>query len=214
MIKVCGMREKENILQLIENSSPDLMGLIFYEQSSRFVEKDKVDPGFYKELPISTVGVFVNAELEYILKKINDFGLQYVQLHGNETVDFVSKLKAVAPIKVIKVVCVGEAIHWEELQPFEEVVDMFLFDTQTQKFGGSGKQFDWAVLENFPFRKGFLLSGGVDERSLDTIHALAEKVPKLLGVDINSKFEIQPGLKDIEKVHRFVKEMRSKSDKK
>lgn len=206
------MREQENILQLMESTSPDLMGLIFYGESSRFVEKEKVDLDFYKRLQISKVGIFVNSDLDYLLKKINDFGLDYVQLHGDETVEFINNLKAVSPIKVIKVLRVGTAIDWEEFQPFDEVVDLFLFDTQTQKFGGSGKQFDWSVLEKYPFQKGFLLSGGVDEESIETLHALAVKIPQLLGVDINSKFEIQPGLKDIVKVQGFVKKMRNKVD--
>jgi phosphoribosylanthranilate isomerase len=212
IIKVCGMREQENILQLIESTSPDLMGMIFYGQSSRFVENEQVDFAFYKQLQQTKVGVFVNADLDYVLQKINGFNLDYVQLHGDETVGFIRDIKTVSPIKIIKVFRVGEAIDWEELQAFEAVVDLFLFDTQTQKFGGSGKQFDWSILEKYPFQKEFLLSGGVDEGSIETLQALAVKIPQLLGVDINSKFEIQPGLKDIEKVRSFVKKMRNKAD--
>ena len=211
IIKVCGMREKENIHQLLEKAAPDLMGLIFYHQSPRFVEKQNELPAFYKTLPVAKVGVFVNAPMDYILSKINGFALEYVQLHGDETVEFVRELKAASPIKVIKVFRIGEEVDWQDLESFEDHVDLFLFDTQTHHFGGSGKQFDWSVLEHYPFQKEFLLSGGVDQESLDTINALTIKLPQLIGVDINSKFEIRPGLKDILQVSEFVKEMRSRT---
>lgn len=210
IIKVCGMREKANIQELIEQASPDLMGLLFYEPSSRFVEKANVVPDFYRRLFISKVGVFVNGEMEYLLQKINDFALDYVQLHGDETMEYIQKLKSHSSVKVIKVFRVGEVMDWTELKAYENDVDYFLFDTQTEKYGGSGKQFDWSILEKYPLEKGFLLSGGVDEESLDTIVALSAKVPQLMGVDINSKFELEPGLKDIGKVAEFVKEMRGK----
>jgi phosphoribosylanthranilate isomerase len=211
IIKVCGMREKENIHQLLENAAPDLMGLIFYAQSPRFVEKQNGLPEFCKTLPVSKVGVFVNAPLEYILSKINDFALEFVQLHGDETVEFIRELKSASPIKVIKVFRIGEEVDWQELKSFEEDVDLFLFDTETHHFGGSGKQFDWSVLEQYPFQKGFLLSGGVDRESLDTINVLAIKLPQLMGVDINSKFEVRPGWKDVLQVSEFVKELRSRA---
>lgn len=208
IIKVCGMRDKENILQLVERVSPDLIGMIFYDQSPRFVGDIKPDTGFFKSLPIQRVGVFVNSGLENILQKINDYALDYVQLHGDETLEFVRRLKSESQVKTIKAFRVGKNVDWQALQPFDELVDLFLFDTQTEKYGGSGKQFDWAVLESYPLEKGFLLSGGVDSGNIDTIHAMAIKLPLLRGVDINSKFETGPGLKDLEKVSKFVRRCR------
>jgi phosphoribosylanthranilate isomerase len=147
--------------------------------------------------------------LENIQKIINDYALNYVQLHGHESPDMVQKIKTNASVGVIKVIRVAEEVDWKEFEPFEKWVDLFLFDTSTKDFGGSGIKFNWAILENYPFQKEFLLSGGVDEESLETISALATKVPQLAGVDINSRFELSPGVKDIRKVSNFVKEVRN-----
>lgn len=209
IIKVCGMRDRENISQLIADSPPDLMGLIFYEKSPRYVEKSGADTVFYRGLEIPKVGVFVDAELETILEKIRDYSLSYVQLHGNESVEYVRRLKASSPVQIIKVCRVGTAVNWEEIKPFSEVVDLFLFDTQTSKFGGSGVQFDWSIMEQYPFEIDFLLSGGVNEESVGMIHALSTIVPRLSGIDINSRFENKPGLKDIERIGKFKKELKN-----
>ena len=209
IIKVCGMSDKENILELIADASPDLMGLIFYEKSPRYVEKDGADAGFYRNLEIPKVGVFVDAALETVLEKIRDYSLLYVQLHGNESLEYIHSLKASSPVKIIKVCRVGTVVNWEEIKPFSDVVDMFLFDTQTSKFGGSGIQFDWSIMEQYPFKKDFLLSGGVNEGSVGMIHALSAMVPRLSGVDINSRFESEPGIKDIKRVGKFKKEIKN-----
>lgn len=211
IIKVCGMGEKENIRQLIDRVSPDLMGMIFYNPSPRVVKIERSGLGFYKDLQVPKVGVFVDADFENILQKINDFALDYVQLHGNESVEYVAGLKKLTPIKIIKVIRVAKDVDWQKIMPFEPLIDLFLFDTETKEFGGSGMQFNWSVLESYPFQKGFLLSGGVDQKSINTISALAFKVPQLAGVDINSKFENRPGIKEVEKVRDFVKEMRNKT---
>ena len=209
IIKVCGMSDKENVLQLIADSSPDLMGLIFYEKSPRYVERHGVEAGFYRNLEIPKVGVFVDAPLETVLEKIQDYSLSYVQLHGDESIEYTFNLRASSPVKIIKVCRVGTEVDWDEIKPFSEVVDMFLFDTQTSKFGGSGIQFDWSIMEQYPFEKNFLLSGGVNEGSVGTIHALSAMVPRLWGVDINSRFEFEPGIKDIKRVGKFKKELKN-----
>ena len=208
IVKVCGMYEEENVLQLIQQASPDLMGVIFYEKSPRFVEQNMIDAGFFRNLSIAKVGVFVNASLEYVLKKVEEYGLAYVQLHGDEDLEYTTRLRSASSVKVIKVVRVGDEVDWHALREWEDVVDLFLFDTQTEKFGGSGKQFDWSILERYPFKKDFLLSGGVNSGSLGTIQALAIKQPHLIGVDINSKFENESGKKDINKVKAFVEQCR------
>lgn len=208
MVKVCGMSHKENILQLVQKASPDMMGMIFYEKSPRFVSREAVDLSFFRALDIPKVGVFVNAELEDILQKIEGFALDYVQLHGDEPLEFLLQLKAASPVKIIKVIRVGDRVDWKEMKEMEHAVDLFLFDTQTEKFGGSGKQFDWSVLERYPLNRNFILSGGVNSESLGTIQALAVKVPRLIGLDINSKFEIEPGVKDIDKIRDFLERNR------
>lgn len=210
MLKVCGMREKENINQLVEIVAPDLMGMIFYPPSPRAVSSGIADLDFYKSLKIPKVGVFVDSDPDYIHQIINDYALDFVQLHGHESVEYIRTLKNAAPVKVIKVIGVDNKVDWQEFEPYESWVDLFLFDTKTEGFGGSGIKFNWSVLDSYPFQKKFLLSGGVDEESLETISALSYKVPQLAGVDINSRFESQPGVKDIEKISNFVKEMRNK----
>lgn len=208
IVKVCGMYRQENVLHLIQQAAPDLMGMIFYEKSPRFVEQEGANSSFFKALPIRKVGVFVNADLPYILQKIEQYGLEFVQLHGDENLQFITDLRAASPIKIIKVVRVGDTVDWQELKEFESSVDMFLFDTQTEKFGGSGKQFNWSILDRYPLSRDFILSGGVNSDSLGTIQVLAVKMPRLVGVDINSKFESQPGIKDIEKIKSFVQDCR------
>jgi len=208
IIKVCGMHEEENVIQLTQQASPDLMGMIFYEKSPRFVEQNQSGGGFFKNLSIQKVGVFVNASLEYILQKVGEYGLAYVQLHGDEDLEYMQSLRSLSPVKIIKVVRVGDEVDWQELKKLESSVDVFLFDTQTEKFGGSGKQFNWSILERYPLERNFILSGGVNADSLGTIQALAVKIPKLIGVDINSKFERVPGIKDIDRITAFVQQCR------
>ncbi|MDN3670256.1 phosphoribosylanthranilate isomerase [Echinicola jeungdonensis] len=205
-VKVCGMREPENIQTLIREVGPDLMGMIFYPKSSRYAgEKEGQE---FSSFPVSKVGVFVNASLEEVLGTVNDYGLSFVQLHGDEDLKFVKKLHQQSAVKIIKVFRVEDQVNWKSLEPFEPYIEYFLFDTQTKMYGGSGRKFDWALLEQYPLKKQFLLSGGIDEDSASMIHALANKVPQLVGVDINSKFEESPGLKDIGKIRRFVEALR------
>jgi len=200
-LKVCGMREQENIRRLVSEVKPDWMGLIFYPKSSRFVADEMASP--ISAISAKKVGVFVNERIEEILRKINRFELSAVQLHGGEAVGFVEELSQRTEVEIWKVVSVSEQIDWESLSGFVPFVSKFLFDTATSAHGGSGRKFDWAVLESYPFEKGFLLSGGLDEGSAAGVLALAQKVPQLEGVDLNSKFEDAPGLKNIAKLKNF-----------
>lgn len=200
-IKVCGMRKPENIDDLIRKVNPDWMGLIFYSKSPRYVSEEfgKV----IRTMDVPKVGVFVNESLDFVLSKIEDFNLAVVQLHGNESPEYARELKLRTSKKIWKVVSVGESIDWELLREYVGLVEYFLFDTATKSHGGSGKKFNWSVLETYPFEKGFLLSGGLDERSANEIKELSKKMPQLVGVDLNSKFEDEPGLKNIEKLKSF-----------
>lgn len=204
-VKVCGMRDMENIQRLISEVKPDWMGLIFYSKSPRFVSEEKV--AALREIPVKKVGVFVNESMEKILRKAQEFNLSAIQLHGNETVDFVKNLSEKTDCELWKVVSVGVEVDWKSLEGYLPFVGRFLFDTATAAHGGSGKKFDWGILETYPFNKGFLLSGGLDEESHDEVLALRKQIPQLQGVDLNSKFEDASGLKNIEKLIRFKKQL-------
>lgn len=200
-IKVCGMREPENIQDLILELNPDWMGMIFYPKSPRYVSDDKA--GELKKLSVKKVGVFVNESEAEILRKIDLFGLSAVQLHGKESLEFVKALSEKTVLELWKVVSVGDEIDWGSLESFLPFVSKFLFDTATATHGGSGKRFDWRVLKTYPFHKSFLLSGGLDEQSAEEVLALRQQIPQLQGVDLNSKFEDAPGIKNIEKLKNF-----------
>ncbi len=200
-IKVCGMREPENIRALEVEIKPDWMGLIFYEKSPRFVSKDRVSE--LKNVALPKVGVFVNESLEFILSKIDEFNLAAVQLHGSESPAFVRELKLKSNKKLWKVVSVGDSIDWESLRDYVGLVECFLFDTATKNHGGSGKKFNWEILKSYPFEVPFILSGGLDEDSVEELLQLEKEMPQLKGIDLNSKFEDAPGLKNIEKLKSF-----------
>jgi phosphoribosylanthranilate isomerase len=180
--------------------------LIFYSQSSRYVSADFAES--FPETGIPKVGVFVNETIEFVLSKVDEFNLSVIQLHGNESPEYVRELKLITGKKLWKVVSVGDSIDWETLRNYVGLVENFLFDTATPKHGGSGKRFNWQILESYPFEKGFLLSGGLDEGSASEILSLAEKMPQMVGVDLNSKFEDAPGLKNIEKLKSFKNKIR------
>lgn len=200
-LKVCGMREPENIRSLISEVNPDWMGLIFYPKSPRYVPDEKAAE--LKGQPVKKVGVFVNETKEEILRKVDQFDLSAIQLHGKESVEFVKDISEKTDVELWKVVSVGDEIDWKSLEGYLPFVSKFLFDTATTAHGGSGKRFDWKVLETYPFEKGFLLSGGLDGQSAEEVLALQQQIPQLQGVDLNSKFEDAPGVKNIEKLKNF-----------
>ena len=200
-IKVCGMREPENIRALIEQVHPNWMGLIFYPKSPRFVSDKNIAE--LQNVPVRKVGVFVNATEEEVLQKIEDFSLAAVQLHGKETPEFVQSLRQKTTAELWKVISVGSEIDWNSLESYLPWVDLFLFDTATPEHGGSGRKFDWDILKTYPFEKAFLLSGGLDVESAAEVLALRKQIPQLQGVDLNSKFEDAPGLKNIEKLKKI-----------
>ena len=193
-LKVCGMRDSDNIRELME-VKPDFMGMIFYPKSSRYVEELP-----QTDLDVATVGVFVNESTEVIQEKSKKFGFEMVQLHGSESVEQVEELKHLG-FTVIKVFGVMDQLPLEEMKPYESTVDYFLFDTKTSQHGGSGQKFDWSILESYDLDKPFFLSGGIDLEDLESIKAL--NIPQLYAVDINSRFERAPAVKDIQKIKSF-----------
>jgi phosphoribosylanthranilate isomerase len=200
-IKICGMKHPENILE-VGALLPDYMGFIFWEKSARYFD------GIIPELPksIHKVGVFVNATSEEILEKIEKHGLQAVQLHGNESVEFCEYLKKNLPkeIDVIKVFSILDTFDFAVLKPFESVCDYFLFDTKGKLPGGNGTTFDWKVLEKYPSTKPFFLSGGIGIEEMDAANEILKTNLPIYAIDVNSKFEIEPGLKNIELLKLMV----------
>lgn len=193
-LKICGMKYPENILE-VGALLPDYMGFIFWEKSARYFD------GEIPKLPISIkkTGVFVNASLAEILEKVEKYDLKAVQLHGQETVNFCSDLKekSTYSIEIIKVFSILDTFDFETLKPFESVCDYFLFDTKGKLPGGNGTTFNWQVLENYPSTKPFFLSGGIGVEELNLVKQILKTNLPLYAIDINSKFEIEPGLKNI-----------------
>ncbi|MBM3168849.1 MAG: phosphoribosylanthranilate isomerase [Bacteroidetes bacterium] len=206
-IKVCGMRERTNCLHLVEEVAPDWMGLIFYPPSPRVVSEE--DAAWIKELPLKKVGVFVGEKETAILRKSYLFGLSALQLHGGESLDEIQRLQELAELKIWKVIPVGGEIDWKAWEAFVPYVDRFLFDTDTKSKGGSGKTFDWKLLESYPFETGFVLGGGLTLAHADELVALSQKFPQLLGVDVNSGFEFAPGVKKIADLKAFKEKLKS-----
>ncbi|MBX2944988.1 MAG: phosphoribosylanthranilate isomerase [Cyclobacteriaceae bacterium] len=197
-LKVCGMKYAENIQQ-IASLLPDYMGFIFYEPSPRFVGEDFVLPSNFP-IQINKVGVFVDQPEEYIISKIKRYGLSHVQLHGNESPVLCESLRK--QVKIIKVVSIGTEFDFNLLKPFADVVDYFLFDTKGLQPGGNGVAFDWKILTGYNYDIPFFLSGGLDMENISRLSGLNFK--SLYGLDINSRVEIHPGLKDKDKVREFI----------
>ncbi len=201
-IKVCGMRAAQNINDLAK-LNPDFIGFIFYEKSKRFVD-NSLDINLLNQLPNTTkkVGVFVDELQEKVFGIIKKYNLDYAQLHGNESVQYCQNLKQNG-VKIIKAFSVDETFDFKTTNDFKNTVDFFLFDTKTAEKGGSGKTFDWSILEKYQGDTPFLLAGGIDENNFETAKNIKHK--SLFGLDLNSKFEIEPGLKDIEKLKKVLK---------
>lgn len=205
-IKVCGITRKEDLQQLV-NYQVNYAGFIFYEKSPRFAGQ-KIDARTVREIEgIQKVGVFVNAPLEQVQRIIADYGLNMVQLHGDETPEYCEAIRKSVP--VIKAFRVGENVDWSALlSAYLPVTDYFLFDTEAGKaYGGTGKRFNWELLQTYPYTHPFYLSGGIGLE--ETAELLQMKLPALFAVDVNSKFEIQPGVKNMEKVRLFTDQIQS-----
>jgi phosphoribosylanthranilate isomerase len=202
LLKVCGMRNSTNITELIK-VQPNFIGFIFHESSPRNVFKVH-----NAEIPstINRVGVFVDKEVDFITKKATDFDLDYIQLHGNENAEFCSEMKSNG-LKIIKAFNIYEGFDFDQLKAYEPFCDYFLFDAFGKKAGGNGITFNWELLANYKGETSFLLSGGIDENMVQTTKNINHS--QLVGVDINSGFEVEPALKDIKKIKQFSDEIRS-----
>lgn len=201
IIKVCGMRDPENIAALRELDI-DWVGLIFYDGSPRYVAENLEGVSFNGKL---RVGVFVNESLATIRERAFRYGLNMIQLHGSETPEFCRQVKSLG-LKVIKAIAISSRQDLANASSYEGRVDYLLLDTKANVKGGSGQKFDWSILEAYTADLPFLLSGGITPEDVKSIAQIDH--PKLAGVDLNSRFESSPGLKNVALVERFVRELR------
>ncbi|WP_213195846.1 phosphoribosylanthranilate isomerase [Cloacibacterium caeni] len=199
-LKVCGLTKINQIQELISLNT-DFLGFIFYEKSPRFVLNHLSLEEISEINHQGKVGVFVNESIEKIVKITEKTNLNFIQLHGDEDENFISKLRKNLDekIKIIKVFRVGETFNFQ-FSVFNSLVDYFLFDTDSKAFGGTGKTFDWQILNQIEIPKPYFLSGGI---SLENIHQLSTINHQPLALDINSKFETEPGIKDLETIKTF-----------
>lgn len=206
LVKVCGMRSPDNIQELAK-LEPDMMGFIFYPGSPRYVGEDFLMPSIGEN--IQKVGVFVNESTDIILAIAKKHQLDIIQLHGQESPETCQTIRSAGKL-VLKVFSVGDFLPLKEMNTYVGACDCFLLDTKSESLGGSGRSFNWEVLENYLFNKPFMLSGGIGEVDLEDI--LSMEHPQLIGVDLNSKFEVSPGMKDIIKLEFFLNQLKSKTD--
>lgn len=199
IIKTCGMRDADNI-RAVSELRIDWMGFIFWAPSSRYVsEKPSFLPTRQKR-----VGVFVDARIEEVRSKVNEYALDLIQLHGSESPAFCERLKANSRQQLIKAFNIATQEDLEQTIPYEGLVDYFLFDTKAKMVGGNGTQFDWSVLSAYQGNTPFLLSGGIGPDDAEKVRNFHH--PQLAGIDLNSRFELSPALKDIEKLKQFITE--------
>lgn len=232
LIKVCGMRDDDNIREVAQLDI-DLMGFIFWPGSKRCVKmissKAGIIPDYSPERlrqagqgaeaagrrseGIRRVGVFVDEMPQTILTSIYNYQLQYVQLHGQESPVMIDNLKRtlipdIAPdIKVIKAISVSGKDDVARYKDYEGLVDLFLFDTRCPTVGGSGRQFDWDVLSAYDGHTPFLLSGGIGPDDAERVRQFSH--PMLAGIDLNSRFETEPGRKDVKLLRSFISQVRA-----
>lgn len=222
------MKYVENIQQVAE-LQPDYLGFIFYEKSKRNFEG--IIPDFSNT--IKKTGVFVNEHIEIVISLIEEYRLDAIQLHGDESVAYVTELKqhlserrklfieenksikkrknqhyiSKNKIEIIKVFGIKDSFNFDVLEPYLDVVDYFLFDTKGKERGGNGTQFDWSILNNYPFNKPFFLSGGIGLEDVEEVKKIQKSGLPIYVLDVNSRFESKPGVKIIEELEKFKKEV-------
>ncbi len=199
------MRNKYNINELIK-IYPDYIGFNFFKESIRYVGDD-FDPSITENIPagIKKAGIFVKEDIDSVYEKCSIFNLDLVQLHGGETADYCRQLYSKG-IKLIKVFNIGDSFDFSCLTPFSQYCEYFLFDTACNTYGGSGKKFKWGVLKGYDNRKPLFLSGGIDIEDADPIKNIESL--DIHAVDINSRFEKEPGIKDINKINKFIQALK------
>jgi phosphoribosylanthranilate isomerase len=202
-LKICGLRSGENIRDILP-FNPDYIGFIFYDRSPRYVGENYSWIGDLDTGPaVRKVGVFVNETVEKMLKIAGASGIEYFQLHGEERPDTCVTLKENG-LRIIKVFSAGKDFSFKDMEAYSGVVDYFLFDTRGKYLGGNGIPFDWSLLEKYPYQVPFFLSGGIGIDNISHVKFLSH--PMLYAVDVNSRLESEPGIKDPDLLKRFMEE--------
>ncbi len=201
LIKVCGNTLASNLQQVCK-LHPNYLGFIFYSKSKRKVAKpeDIVQPANCKA---KRVGVFVNTNEQEIREKVDAYQLDIIQLHGNETPEFCTKINKIRP--VFKAFQLNSSFNFSILNNYISACYYFLFDTASNTYGGSGNKFDWNLLKDYQLEKPFILSGGISGDDVELIKKIDH--PKLIGLDLNSRFETEPGVKDVPKLSQFLTQL-------
>ncbi|KAA0990640.1 phosphoribosylanthranilate isomerase [Dyadobacter aurulentus] len=207
-IKVCGLRQQSNIEEVVA-LKPNFIGFIFYEKSPRFAGEE-LSEEYIRSIPqsIKKVGVFVNASPGHILNMVKKYDLQYAQLHGNEMPDICRSIRQKG-VSVIKAFSINEQFNFAMLNNYKSFCDLFLFDSAGANPGGNGTSFDWNLLKKYDNEKPFFLSGGIGMDNIEEIIELSKTLP-VYGIDVNSKFEIEPGIKDVAKLGELFNLIRIK----
>lgn len=207
MIKVCGMRDAQNIRE-VDALGVDMIGLIFWPGSKRYVEAKPA----YLPAPHKRVGVFVNATVEEVVEKVKEYQLYIVQLHGDEDLAYVTRLhKELGAVcekcpYIVRSIQVSSRSQVIKANMWDGFVDGILFETPTNGYGGSGESFDWSLLSSYRGKTPFFLTGGIGPNSLEALREFSH--PQWIGVDLNSRFETAPAQKDVELLKTFVNALR------
>ena len=203
IIKVCGMRDAQNIRE-VESIRPDMMGFMCWSGSKRYVSGR---PGYLPD--VCRVGVFVNPTADEVVLKVRELGFNRVQLHGTETQELCSAIHKATGLPIMKAIQVASASDFDVCSAFERAdgVDMFLFDTKCSGWGGSGRSFDWSLTDSYIGSKPFLLAGGIGPGMEKSIASNGHR--QFAGIDLNSRFETEPGLKEIDKLSVFINNIRN-----
>lgn len=199
IIKVCGMREADNI-RATEQLGVDWLGFIFWPNSSRYVATLPT----YLPSAAKRVGVFVDASIEDVTNKASDYQLDIIQLHGHESREYVSEIRN-RGLTVMKAISISNHDDIATSKVYEGIANYFLFDTKCKTVGGSGEHFDWSVLNAYDGSTPFLLSGGIGSDDVERVRNFCH--PECIGIDLNSRFEISPALKDINKLKQFIQQL-------
>lgn len=200
------MKYLEN-MQQVAALQPDYLGFIFYPKSPRNFESEipEIDESIKK------TGVFVNASIGFVVEKVNQYGFKAVQLHGSESVEYCQELNSHdLDIELFKVFSIKDEFDFSVLSAYEPFVNYFLFDTKGKDKGGNGYTFDWSVLKTYPSSKPFILSGGIGVDEVEKVKEILKTDLPIHALDINSRFEVEPGLKDVELLKRFFEEIKVK----
>ena len=205
LVKVCGMRDADNIRE-VEALGIDYMGFIFWPKSSRYVSEMPA----YLPTKCKRVGVFVDASIGDVMTIAEQYQLDLIQLHGQESSSYITQLRPHlsllnSKISIIKALNIATTADLANAKQYEGIVDYLLFDTKGKSVGGNGEKFDWSVLSAYTGNTPFLLSGGIGPDDAERVKAFNH--PKCIGIDLNSKFELSPALKDVNKLQEFIKEL-------